>query len=315
MKLFISLFILQYSIYNLQSETLQIKSNQSVDEKVDSLFNQATTGEKKYDSQVKPSIDSLIAMGEKAIPRLIQKLNTKEAVDRVRLEDIFIGIGKPSVPYLIKYLNSNNPRGLRLSCYLLGKIGDTTATLPLLNLTHDKDWRIRASAIDGVGRLKDKRATYYLINALKDTVENVRRAAAFGLGELKDTVSIEPLLQALKDSYYGVRMNALQSIINIGKSAVNYIIVFSNTEKGIPQRLAIQSLGEIKEKKSIGILSDFSNSDDWHVRACAIEALGKMSSKKALKIILSRKKIEVHPFVIQKIETAEKNWKQLKNPE
>ena len=59
-----------------------------MEQKVDSLFMIASSGDIKFKDLVKPAIDSLAAMGGEITPLLIDKFDTKSARERVTLMNI-----------------------------------------------------------------------------------------------------------------------------------------------------------------------------------------------------------------------------------
>lgn len=287
----------------------------SIEREVDHLFNQSTSGLKKYDPMVKPSVDSLIAMGGKAVPRLLEKLNTKSATDRNRVDELFLGIGKPAAPYLVKYLERNDLRGTRAALYYLGRVGDEEDLAAILHFVNNQDWRVRSSAIDGLGRLKlpekdEPQRRAILVDALKDSVENVRRVAALALGEPKDPAAVPALINALEDDYYGTRYDAEASLVKIGAPARAALLKRaekesqnSKPEERIARALAVQALGEIKGAGP-NPLKRFIGDSDWMVRLNAVAGLDSVLTPQEREALRKQASVEKNPFVAQKIAQA-----------
>ena len=104
---------------------------------------------------------------------------------------------------------------------LLGEIGDIKA-VPILitalkdnNLFQTKPFS-RICTAKALGKLKDTRATVPLIEVLRDDWYEARKAAAWALGEIKDTAAIEPLAKVLQDENRKVRAIAQAALLKIG---------------------------------------------------------------------------------------------------
>jgi HEAT repeat protein len=287
----------------------------SLERRVDRLFNLSTSGLIKYNAQVKPAMDSLIALGAKAVPRLLEKLNTKNPLERNRLDELFGGIGAVSTPYLIKYLEKNDLRGLRSALYQLGKNGSAEALGPVLNFARHDDWRVRSSAIDALGRLKvrkgdESRRREAILAALQDPVENVRRVAAYTLGEARDTAAVPALIKALEDDYYGTRHNAQTALVKIGFPAQKALLARaedrgqrSEVRNIIGRALALQALSGFKDGGS-NTLVRFIGDEDWMVRLTAVAGLDSTLTAQEAAALKKQAAVEKNPLVTQQIAQA-----------
>jgi HEAT repeat protein len=287
----------------------------SLERLVDRLFNMTTSGLVKYNPLVKPSMDSLIALGGKAVPRLLEKLNTKNPLERNRLDELFAGIGAPSTPTLIRYLDRNDLRGLRSALYQLGKNGSAEALGPVLKYARHEDWRVRGAAIDALGRLKVEKQDESLrrnaiLEALRDSVENVRRVAAYTLGEAKDSAAVPALISALEDDYYGTRHNAQTALVKIGDPARKALLERAGIRgqkpeigKTIGRALAVQALSELKDDGPNPAIW-FINDEDWMVRLAAVAGLDSTITLQEKTALKKQAEAENNPFVAQKIAQA-----------
>jgi len=287
----------------------------SLERLVDRLFNITTSGLVKYNSLVKPAMDSLTALSGKAVPRLLEKLNTKNPLERNRLDELFAGIGASSTPYLIRYLDRNDLRGLRSALYQLGKNGSAEAFAPVLKYAKNPDWRVRSSAIDALGRLKVRKEDEPLrrnaiLEALRDPVENVRRVAAYTLGEARDSAAVPALIAALEDDYYGTRHNAQTALVKIGEPARKGLLERaeirgqkSEVGKTIGRALAVQAWSELKDGGPNPAVR-FINDEDWMVRLAAVAGLDSMLTSQELVALKKQAAAEMNPLVIQKIKEA-----------
>jgi HEAT repeat protein len=287
----------------------------SIERRVDRLFNLSTSGLIKYNAQVKPAMDSLIALGGKAVPRLLEKLNTKNPLERNRLDELFAGIGTVSTPDLIRYLDRNDLRGLRSALYQMGKNGSVEAFVPVLKYAKHEDWRVRGSAIDALGRLKVRKEDEpvrreAILTALRDPVENVRRVAAYTLGEARDTAAVPALISALEDDYYGTRHNVRTALVKIGRPTRKALLARAE-ERGqrlevrniIGRALAVQTLSELKDSgPNPGIR--FIMDEDWMIRLTAVAGLDSTLTPEAQAALKKQAAIEKNPLVAQKIAQA-----------
>ena len=104
---------------------------------------------------------------------------------------------------------------------LLGELGDIKA-VPILitalknnNLFQAKPFS-KICAAKALGKLKDTRATFPLIEILRDDWDEARKAAAWALGEIQDLAAIEPLRTVLQDENREVRAIAQAALLKIG---------------------------------------------------------------------------------------------------
>ena len=281
----------------------------SINQIVDSLYIQATTKNINYQDQVQPAKEALGKMGETAMPRLVEKMDTQDARSMLALVDIFKLIGRPAVPYVVGALGAEDPFERRLAARALGEMKDSTAVAGLLVYTTDPDYRIRAGIITALGKIGDRRGVQPSVTALDDDDYLVRTAAAVSLAQLADSSTVNDLIDALKDPYYGVRYSAAEAIWKLGSPAVIPVRQsLQNSPDTLTLYLLIEAAGNLKDDRLMGPLERILNSDDPFARAFAAEALEKFESKKAGKILRKRREIETHPFVLGKLEliTSEK---------
>ncbi len=276
----------------------------SVDHVVDSLFIRAANFSVMYTDLVAPSKKALAEMGEKAVPRLIEKMSTQDAREMLTLEDVFKAIGHPATPSLVDALGSDNNYRRRLAARILGEMRDSSSVDGLLNYANDSDFRMRAGVISALGKIGDGRAVNAATVALSDDDYLVRTSAAIALGNLKDPATITPLIEALSDTYYGVRYSAAEALAKIGDDAVQPVLAdISDPTDTLAFYLLIEVAGNLGDEKFVDPLSKIINSGDPYARAFAAEALGKIGSDDAMKILHKRYEIETHPLVISKIES------------
>jgi HEAT repeat protein len=184
------------------------------------LWIAASDGAVRHRDLVKPSMDSLIAMGVAAVPMLLPYLATEDARERHAITDIFQGIGVPAVPGLVSVLGSGGHYHTLNTLDALGKIGDSSGTLPAAGLLSDSAYDVRAQAAETIGKTGGAAACQALFAALHDTVEVVRKSVVVALGRQHDLEAIDSVAAALDDRWFGVRYTAAAALVAIDSSAV-----------------------------------------------------------------------------------------------
>lgn len=289
----------------LSSSALAQSESDSLYNVIDSLFKFATTKSIYYQDQVKPSKEALGAIGEPAVPYLVDKMDTQDARTMWALVDIFKIIGTPSVPAIVKAIGAEDNYKRRLAVRVLGEMKDTSAVEGLLEYTNDSDFRIRSGVLTALGKIGDKRGVEPGVEGLKDEDYLVRTSAAISLSMLADPSTIDPLLKSLTDSYYGVRFEAARALWKIGEPAIEPIrSALQNTPDTLSYYLLIEIAGNLKSKRLIKPLTQILQSDDPFARGFAVVALTTIDSKKAAKTFKKKLKKETNPFVLGKMEQA-----------
>ena len=95
---------------------------------------------------------------------------------------------------------------------------------PLLTSVEDKSSMVRASTISVMSRYNYPRAFSISIKEGLDDVDVVRAAAARGLGQLEGAEAIPLLIQALNDRNEAVRVNAGNTLVEIGTQAIEPLV-------------------------------------------------------------------------------------------
>ncbi|MEW6052059.1 MAG: HEAT repeat domain-containing protein [Candidatus Zixiibacteriota bacterium] len=214
--------------------------------RVDSLFLIASSGEVKFREMVQPAIDSLAAMGAEAMPVLVAKLNTKSARDRVTLMQIVKKMGKPATPFLVTALKQADGLAVERACMGLGEVLDSAAVPALNDITAHKRWQVREQALGALGKIKDSRAEDVVVQRLSDSIGLVRKSAAVACGQLRMNGAIHMLVHMLGDDFYGARLSAAAALCSLDTATVVQAVVDS-LESPNPQagNLGCELLGKL----------------------------------------------------------------------
>ena len=87
---------------------------------------------------------------------------------------------------------------------------------------------------------------------------------------------IDPLIRDLKDETWGVREKAIETLVRMGKPAVEPLVAALNDDVPAIRTGAAEALGRIKDGRAIESLIQALKDETWGVREKAIEALAKI---------------------------------------
>lgn len=204
----------------------------SVSQNIDfeELYNTATTSLVQFKTEKDSAFKTLIGLGQDTlladttIDFLVSKFDTKSAMERHTLKNIFKEIGKSTIKAIVKKIDYRGcdevSRSLKQSLWVLGEIGGNEIVEPTARFIDDYQWQIRSSAYTALGKSKSKNALPYIIQGLNDSIDIVRKSAYFALSEVATENEIYQLIQGLGDRFYGVRYASMKALINIGSPAI-----------------------------------------------------------------------------------------------
>lgn len=195
----------------------------SLQEKFDSLFILASSGEVMFRDLVEPAKDSLAALGPNIVPLLIEKFSTKSARERWSVIHVLQRIGSPAVPDLVAALDRPDGLIVQRVCWALGDIKDSTATAPLVAIRNHERWQVRDQVAGALGKIgwSGDGAADAVMAALNDSIGQVRKAAAVACGKLGLIEAAYPLAAMLDDEFYGTRFSAQAAL---GKLDTGYVV-------------------------------------------------------------------------------------------
>lgn len=162
------------------------------------------------------------------------------------------------------------------------RIGGGRAIDPLIALLHDRDWSVRAGAIESLGKAGEP-AVEPLVAALRDRDSGVRTNAAVALGAIGDARAVDPLIAALKDEKDDkARSSAAEALVKIGEAAVEPLVAVLKNGNWAARSSAAQALGVIGDVRAVGPLIAALTDVEIEVRWWAVQALGKTNDKSAV---------------------------------
>lgn len=132
------------------------------------------------------------------------------------------------------------------SAFRLGELADSTAVPQLIfSLKNDKEKFVRIRCAEALGKMKTTSSVDALIETIKnDTVSDVKIWAIWSIGNLKIEKAIEPLANELNSKNTFVRLNAIQSLGEIGtEKSLSFL------ENYKPQNTLEDSILQVVRKK------------------------------------------------------------------
>lgn len=296
-RLFLYIVILSFAANALAQDT---KSE------VNRLFRQASSGEIRFQSVVKPSKDSLIAMADSASKYLVEKLTTTDAREKVTLVEIFRGIGKSATPYLVEALVTDNKDQLRTTARCLAEVKDTAAITHLLPATKHQDFTVRAEAVTAIGKSGGGTSTADLLESLvSDSVDIVRKCVMYGLGINKSPGSVPILIKSLVDKSFVVRLTAYDALVAIDSAAHGQIVAaFANSANQQERVLLLRLAGQLRISQAKTLIQESLLDSSSLVRGWAVWSHARVGDKSAKSRIEKMSKSEQDEFVLSQIQDA-----------
>ncbi|MFQ5607324.1 MAG: HEAT repeat domain-containing protein [Candidatus Zixiibacteriota bacterium] len=278
---------------------------------VDSLYVIASSGELKHRDRVEPAREALVNLGAPAVPRLVDKLTTPDARERLTVIRVLSKMGATAVPALRRSLVTlKNSLQMKRICWALGDMDEVAApAVPeLIVAAGDPDWQTREYALRALGKIGDTATRGYVVDALSDPVGQVRKSAAWAAGKLKAGAHSASLARALADNYYGARLNASDALVMIGPAAAPDVISFIANAAPAAGDLGCETLGRICFQQEDPVVTTFlvDQLRDSRAlrRAAAARALGFCAGSALNAPLQSLRLTEQEPYVIQTIDEA-----------
>lgn len=133
--------------------------------------------------------------GDSDMARLIARLNSLSALDRLQAMNGLVEKGPQAIPAVIESMNSDHPPSLISGLSILGSIGSEAAlpaVLKVLNARHP-DPNVRFAACEAMARLPMPHAPLALMDGITDHEEQVRIAAATAMNRNPSDIMIAGL--------------------------------------------------------------------------------------------------------------------------
>ena len=282
-----------------------VAAETSLQQKLDSLFIIASSGEVMFRDMVQPAIDSIAAMGAPVVPLLADKFITKSARERHTIRSIIMKIGGAAVPSLVSALARTDHHVVEGVCWVLGDVGDSTAIQPLTGMVGNGRWQTRDQAIGALGKIGDIRIAATIDAALTDSIGQVRKSAVVACGKLGLNQSVPAMVHLMGDEFYGARMSAMEGLLKLDTTLVVSTVIDSiDSDSRLVGNLGCRVLGLCGTDRALEVLANQARSMDPDRRAhaaVAIVAFDPADQYGFHRYLLER---EEDPRVLMKIESA-----------
>lgn len=264
-------------------------------------------------TKVKKARKELINLAMEAIEYVVnEKIDTKSGLEIRAIEELARAYPDSIKPFLYTALHDDRRYARANAIYLLGKIKAKDGIDSLLLALKDQRNKPRG-IISAFGDIEDRRVVPDIISYLKHKDEPTRIYTASTLSKLKDPKSVPDLIKALDDHYFTVRSAAEQALVNIGDSALPFIIeelkvtIRKSKSLGHIIRASAQIASKLdtlenrKERIEVRkMLLGFINNTDHYIRGLAVEGLGKLIDKPTRMILEQMMTEETDEFVLSK---------------
>jgi HEAT repeat protein len=221
--------------------------------------------EPKLISQVAAALGELGS--QKAIEPLL-RLEMRDSALRVPAS-VFASFGAPAVQALIAALDDPANQTATLA-YLLGELGDSQATLPLVDLLAEESEPVRFEAVQALGKIGDARALPALMNLLQsDQRKRIQDAVEAALSKM-GAASLDPLVTTLEADDEHIRRVAWQSLQAAGwqpESEAQALLYAVHSGE-------IYHLGQVNWREQSALLHKILTWDlDWATRGALVRLL------------------------------------------
>jgi HEAT repeat protein len=214
------------------------------------------------DTNLLPLIQQILARIPSATPALTKILANAHPILRGRAAEVFALSKDPrAVPALIQALNGQYFTVRSRAALALGKIGDAQAIEPLFRALKDPEDEVRIAACHALGDIQDPTTFDEITTVLLDDPKiEVRQAAAQALGNTGHPAALPYLMEALHDSYWWYEReyaasDLLTAIEKMGTAAVEPLIEALRDKEGTVRKFAATLLGKLGDPRAIEPLS------------------------------------------------------------
>lgn len=230
----------------------------------------------------KPDIARLKARGD--INGLIHAMGYEDLNLRMEAMDALGDLAEPrAIDPLIEVLKEEDYTLRMCASNALRKIG-APAVPRLVAAFHSRSDFMRATAVDILARIGAP-AIPALIDGLKDLDPLARLSAVRTMEKINDPRLAAPLAAALKDSHPGVRASAARGLGHFAPRGLDDMIAMARDPDLEVRKAVAESLGQIRDLKTIEPLIALLQDADDGVRSLAAESLER-KGKDALPSLL-----------------------------
>ncbi|MDD5433998.1 MAG: HEAT repeat domain-containing protein [Nitrospira sp.] len=192
------------------------------------------------------AIDAFIAYNdEAAVYNLLPLLFDNRVNVRNMAQEILEKIGGSGVKLIGLHIKVKDENVRKMIADILGKIKDPDSESLLLEMLKDHNSNVRSSAAEGLGRVGHSSAIVPLIELLNDEAW-VAFFAAGALGKIGDSRAIIPLMGFIKSAHVDLQITAIDALGQIGsEEAANALISILESVQFDAIKSAVENLIKI----------------------------------------------------------------------
>ncbi|MCP4652978.1 MAG: HEAT repeat domain-containing protein [Candidatus Omnitrophica bacterium] len=228
-------------------------------------------------------IRTIIAMGELAVQPLTEALKHRHPRVRWIAAKALGEINDPDAIVPLIRASGDRDSSVRLTIVTtLGNSADLRVIEPLVLRLKDRDHCVQLAALVpfAAGKIKNSLAVAPIMDLLKDNESSTRADAAKALGEIADPRAVRPLVELLSDPDWGVQEQAIRALREIKDTyAVEALIVALSHETLYMRREAAKALASIGDGHAVEplrkALSLDENEEIADILASALKKLEK----------------------------------------
>ncbi|MFQ5810530.1 MAG: HEAT repeat domain-containing protein, partial [Armatimonadota bacterium] len=195
-------------------------------------------------------------------------------------------MGEKALPQLLEGLKNENPSVRSGAAQALGRMRAKAAAEPLMELLKDASGSVRAAAAEALGLMRDPRAVVAMLAMLGSDQELDRRAAIVGLGRARAQEAVAELITALSDESWEVRWRAALALGQIGqKTATGGLQNAIADDDPVVAACAAWAQAKIAGRPTFIPLSRALENQDARVVWASAWALGVIGSREAVQAL------------------------------
>jgi len=253
-------------------------------------------------------IKEFVSLKESAVEYIVSEIDWKDPEHLNFAEEIIPRLARVAERPFMFLLGDSSAFRVSVAIRFLGKIKSKRAVVPLILLLNDYRVQVRASSAYALGEIGDKSSAVYIRQALRDTVPAVRRNACISLGKLRSKVAIPELIKCLDDTAYSVAYAASYALISIGDPSItDTLLALLPTSKGAFRYHIIETLGGLRDEKSLPVLLPLLEHPSFIERGITCEALGNFRGNYRVANALKKLLNDPSPFVRMEATNALKS--------
>lgn len=220
--------------------------------------------------------------------KLERELTTDNDDARRRVIDRAVADPVEAVARWARLLRDDHPGVRSGAAEMLERIGKrlSESETALQKLTLDPDERVRECAVAALRYVGGRGSVPALVASLADPSPYVRLAGAFSLGRVGGTEAVPALLSAVDDEDHEVMDNAITSLIEIGRPALEYLVDLVEGGDAAERERARGILADFTDRLSRRGLDTYLEDPDAGVRLLAVRAAAGAGEQRLVPVLV-----------------------------